>query len=72
VPPNRRVTVCITTRDGRWRFQPARNVVVAGYAVETPRLLLASANDAFPNGLANGSPLVGKKLDQAVFRHDGG
>ena len=27
-------------RDGRWRFQRARNVVVAGYAIETPRLLL--------------------------------
>ncbi len=33
-------------RDGAWRFQRARNVVVAGYAVETPRLLLNSANDA--------------------------
>ena len=29
-------------RDGRWRFQKARNVVVAGYAIETPRLLLNS------------------------------
>ena len=27
-------------REGRWRFQKARNVVVAGYAIETPRLLL--------------------------------
>ena len=25
-------------REGRWRFQRARNVVVAGYAIETPRL----------------------------------
>ena len=58
-------------REGRWRFQRARNVVVAGYAIETPRLLLNSANDRFPNGLANSSGLVGKNLmaqsNQAVW-----
>ena len=32
-------------REGRWRFQRARNVVVAGYAIETPRLLLNSATE---------------------------
>ena len=36
------------------------NVVVAGYAVETPRLLLNSASPLFPDGLANSSGLVGK------------
>ena len=58
-------------REGKWRFQRARHVVVAGYAIETPRLLLASATDAFPDGLANRSGLVGKNLmtqsNQAVF-----
>lgn len=49
-------------REGRWRFQRAKNVVVAGYAIETPRLLLNSANPAFPDGLANSSGLVGKNL----------
>jgi len=49
-------------RSGEWRFQKARQVVVAGYAVETPRLLLNSASDAFPDGLANSSGLVGKNL----------
>jgi choline dehydrogenase-like flavoprotein len=49
-------------REGRWRFQKARNVVVAGYAVETPRLLLHSACPRFPDGLANSSGLVGKNL----------
>ena len=49
-------------RAGEWRFQRARNVVVAGYAIETPRLLLNSATDRFPNGLANNSGLVGKNL----------
>ena len=58
-------------RDGRWRFQKARHVVVAGYAIETPRLLLNSATDRFPDGLANSSGLVGRYLmtqsNQAVY-----
>ena len=58
-------------RDGQWRFQQARNVVVAGYAIETPRLLLNSANDRYPDGLANSSGLVGRNLmvqtNQAVW-----
>ena len=49
-------------REGNWRFQRAKNVVVAGYAVETPRLLLNSACPHFPNGLANSSGLVGRNL----------
>ena len=49
-------------REGRWRFQRARNVVVAGYAIETPRLLLNSADARHPDGLANSSGLVGKNL----------
>jgi len=60
-------------REGEWRFQKARNVVVAGYAIETPRLLLNSANDGFPDGLANSSGLVGRnlmvQLNQAVWGH---
>ena len=40
--------------------QRAKNVVVAGYAVETPRLLLNSASSLFPEGLANSSGQVGK------------
>lgn len=42
--------------------QLARAVVVAGYAVETPRILLNSTSSLFPNGLANTSGLVGKFL----------
>lgn len=49
-------------REGRWRFQRARNVAVAGYAIETPRLLLNSACPRFPQGLANSSGLVGTHL----------
>ena len=58
-------------RDGAWRFQRAKNVVLAGYAIETPRLLLNSETARFPNGLANSSGLVGKYLmtqsNQAVW-----
>lgn len=58
-------------REGRWQFQRARNVVVAGYAIETPRLLLMSATDRYRDGLANSSGLVGKNLmvqaNQAVW-----
>ena len=49
-------------RDGQWRCQRARHVVVAGYAIETPRLLLNSACPQHPNGLANSSGLVGRFL----------
>ena len=58
-------------RLGRWRFQKARNVVVAGYSIETPRLLLNSNSSRYPDGLANSSGLVGKNLmvqsNQAVW-----
>ena len=49
-------------RGGRWRFQKARNVIVAGYSVETPRLLLNSASPAHPHGLANAEGQVGRSL----------
>ena len=49
-------------REGRWRFQHASHVVVAGYAIETPRLLLNSATPRHPQGLANTSGLVGSHL----------
>ncbi len=57
-----RVTGVLYFRKGSGELfrQRAKNVVVAGYAVETPRLLLNSASSLFPNGLANSSGLVGK------------
>ena len=45
---------------GRERFQRARMVAVAGYSIETPRLLLNSACRRFPQGLANDHDLVGR------------
>lgn len=69
--PNGLVTGVHYHREGRWRFQRAKHVVVAGYAIETPRLLLNSANARYPDGLANSSGLVGKNLmtqsNQAVW-----
>ena len=53
-----------TADDGQWTEaeQRARAVVVAGYAIESPRLLLNSCSAQFPDGLANSSGLVGKFL----------
>lgn len=45
---------------GREREIGARVVVLAGNAVETPRLLLLSTSALFPDGLANSSGLVGR------------
>ncbi len=44
----------------------ARVVVLAASACETARLLLNSKSSSFPNGLANGSGLVGKYLMDTV------
>ncbi len=49
-------------RDGVKHFQSARVVVLCANGVGTPRLLLMSANDQHPNGLANSSDLVGRNL----------
>jgi len=46
----------------REHFQRAKAVILAANGAETPRLLLNSANAAFPQGLANSSGLVGKYL----------
>ncbi|MFF4159256.1 GMC oxidoreductase [Streptomyces sp. NPDC001678] len=47
-------------REGRERFQHARTVAVAGYSIETPRLLLNSTGRRFPDGLCNDHDLVGR------------
>ncbi len=49
-------------REGKEHFQRARMVIVSGYAIETPRLLLNSACPGHENGLANSSGTVGKYL----------
>ena len=49
-------------REGREHFQRARAVIVAGYAIETPRLLLNSACPGHSHGLANSSGTLGRFL----------
>lgn len=50
------------TRDGTLQFQSADLVILAANAIGTPRLLLMSAGRGHPDGLANGSGLVGRRL----------
>ncbi len=57
-----RTGVTYYDRDGRERHQRARVVVVSGYAIETPRLLLNSACPGFDHGLANSSGTLGRYL----------
>jgi choline dehydrogenase-like flavoprotein len=55
-----RATGVVYFRDGVERRQRARVVAVAGYAIETPRLLLNSACPSFPDGVGNAADLVGR------------
>jgi choline dehydrogenase-like flavoprotein len=64
-------------RDKRERMQKAKAVILSANGAETPRLLLMSASNQFPQGLANSSGLVGKYLmwnftmrTHAVFEHE--
>jgi choline dehydrogenase-like flavoprotein len=60
--------------DGRGteHLQPARVVVLAANAVGTPRLLLMSADSRHPDGLANSSGLVGRRLMMHPFANVAG
>ncbi len=55
-----RVTGVRYLNGDRERSQRAAAVAVAGYSIETPRLLLNSTSRAFPHGLANGNDQVGR------------
>ena len=54
------VTEVVVERDGAKEAYSAEIVVVSAGAANTAKLLLASANDKHPNGLANGSDQVGR------------
>lgn len=47
---------------GDSHFQKAKAVIISGYAIETPRLLLNSACAGFESGLANSSDTLGRYL----------
>jgi choline dehydrogenase-like flavoprotein len=52
--------VVYADENGAMQRQRARVVCVAGNSLESPRLLLNSASNAFPDGLANSSGQVGR------------
>ncbi len=70
-------------RDGVERRQLAKAVAVAGYSIETPRLLMLSRTDAHPHGLGNdhdqlgrylmvqGAPQTAGRFDAEVRMHKG-
>ncbi|MDJ0793658.1 MAG: GMC family oxidoreductase [Woeseiaceae bacterium] len=49
-------------KDGNERSQKAKAVIVSANGAETARLLLLSANEQHPDGLANSSGFVGRNL----------
>ncbi len=59
-PSGKRVTGIEVERDGEVQVVSADRYVVSCGAVNSALLLLRSANEAHPNGLANGSGLVGR------------
>ncbi|MFC1415847.1 GMC family oxidoreductase [Streptacidiphilus cavernicola] len=61
-PQGRLATGVRYMRAGSEHLQRARNVAVAGYSIETPRLLLNSTSPRFPQGLCNDHDLVGRYL----------
>src|SRR6185437_11694560 len=62
VDDNGRATGVTYITHGVEHFQRARIVVVAGYSIETPRLLLLSATARFPDGLCNDHDNLGRYL----------
>lgn len=60
--PRRASGVIYHDDNDRQHFQPAKAVIVSGYAIETPRLLLNSACAGHENGLSNASDTVGRYL----------
>ncbi|MCB9617281.1 MAG: GMC family oxidoreductase [Sandaracinus sp.] len=61
-PEGRARSVRYYDADGVAHEQRAKHVVVSATSIESARLLLNSRSARFPNGLANGSGLVGKNL----------
>ncbi|WP_135366136.1 GMC family oxidoreductase [Halosimplex halophilum] len=55
------------TPDGTEHRQEARQFVVACGGIETPRLLLLSQSETYPDGLANSSGAVGRYLMEHAF-----
>jgi choline dehydrogenase-like flavoprotein len=54
-------------RKGIERFQPADVTILGANGIGTPRLLLLSTSGRYPNGLANSTGLVGRRLMMHPF-----
>src|SRR5438034_5642542 len=54
-------------RSGVVHFQPASVTVLGASGIGTPRILLLSSSVKFPNGLANSSGLLGRRLMMHPF-----
>jgi choline dehydrogenase-like flavoprotein len=68
---DRIVSAEYVTPEGETHRQEAREFVLACGGVETPRLLLLSKSETYPDGLANSSGLVGRYFEErpaAVLR----
>jgi choline dehydrogenase-like flavoprotein len=59
-PSGRSVTGVVVSRDGAQETYEADIVALSAGASNSAKILLASANDQHPNGLANGSDQVGR------------
>jgi choline dehydrogenase-like flavoprotein len=55
-----RATGVVYRHDAQEHLQRADAVAVAGYSIETPRLLLNSTSPSHPNGIGNGTDQVGR------------
>ncbi|WP_075938332.1 GMC oxidoreductase [Halosegnis longus] len=66
------VTRAVYVREGSERELTADRFVLAAGGIEIPRLLLLSADDSHPDGLANGSGAVGRYFHEHVFAGTGG
>ena len=60
--PGRTVTRVVVDQDGQTQMYSADLVVVAAGAINSAALLLASASERHPDGLGNGSGVVGRHL----------
>jgi choline dehydrogenase-like flavoprotein len=65
-PDDRVKGIHLVDARGKERFLPTPQLVIACGAVESPRLLLASANQHAPDGLANESGQVGRNFMETL------
>ncbi|WP_248516806.1 GMC family oxidoreductase [Salinarchaeum laminariae] len=70
--PDRIEAAIYATPDGEEHRQEASAFVIAAGGVETPRLLLLSDSEHYPDGLANSSGAVGRYFMDHLFAGAGG